>query len=132
MKEIHKQRLSLFANRLTILSDNQLNVDRPIIHNSWIENEIGEWFYAEYDMNTFYELPAVFKEWSFYDPANSVVVKSYPVDLDMVSSIRWFFGLNTQEFIKILGSRHYSLKDVADNIKKFIEGKTNNAKCSSK
>jgi hypothetical protein len=120
MKEIHKQRLLLFANRL----DNQLEVDRPIIYNFWVENESGEWLYAEYDINVFYELPAVFKEWSFYRSGHSLTVKDFPAYLGMISGIKWFFGLKVQEFINIFGSRHYSLKDVANNIKKFIEVKT--------
>lgn len=114
--DIYTKRLLSFSMRINKLQQ----VVEPIIRETWIIGE-NKGYFVQFDMIYFLQLPLVFKEWNYYEPADEVEVKEYPKHLGMAGMIMRFFNLTPEEFIDLFGfNQGLRAQQMAINIQEFV------------
>ncbi len=117
--DIYMRRLLFFSMRINKLQQ----VVEPIIRETWIIGE-NKGYFVQFDMIYFLQLPLVFKEWSYYEPADEVEVKEYPKHLGMTGMVMQFFNITVEEFIGLFGFKQgLTAQDMAINIQEFVRKK---------
>lgn len=98
-----------------------------------------EWQLMTFNMALFFELPMIFEQWGYYEPADEVGLIGSNKWLGMTGMIKSFFRINQEEFMHLFdckggnqntakfGGRELNLQskpiDVAFNILEFIESR---------
>lgn len=117
--DIYTKRLLFFSMRINKLQQ----TTEPIIRETWIIGENKDYLVL-FDMTYFFELPIVFDEWDYYEPADEVEVKEYPKHLGMTGMIMQFFNLTPEEFIDLFRFKQgLTAQDIAINIQEFVRKK---------
>ncbi len=117
--DIYTTRLLFFSMRINKFQQ----VGEPIIRETLIISENKDYL-VPFDMIYFFELPIVFDEWDYYEPADEVEVKEYPKHLGMAGMIMQFFNITGEEFIDLFGFKQgLTARDMAINIQEFVRKK---------
>jgi hypothetical protein len=117
--DIYNQRLLRLFKRLNRFPE----LREPIIREAWIITEDRE-YSVSFNMIYFFELPFIFNEWSYYEPAHEVEIMEWSKHLGMVGMLMQFFDLTPEEFIELFGFKEgVSSQEVAARIKRFVRNK---------